>query len=297
MPSASRPRLLVVGLGRLGGALATQLQEKGWSVRVRTRSVSGRRAAKALRLKEATEAETRAIPLCFLTVPDGAVASVAASVANALGPTAGLVHCAGALRLDVLHAVAQGRPTGSFHPLVAVSSAETPLQGHAVAVATRSRWLAPELLRVARALELTPLRVPESARTAYHAGAALAAGGLVALLDAAVGTWEAGGIERRAAERALLPLMRSALGGVEARGVLRGMTGPLVRGDAEVVQAHLAALPQEVLPLYRHLFSRMLQRLNPTLPRPAALRLALLLGPARPNRRKRGGEKRPRPKG
>jgi predicted short-subunit dehydrogenase-like oxidoreductase (DUF2520 family) len=287
MASGSRPRLLVVGLGRLGGALATQLQQKGWSVRVRTRSPSGRRTAKSLRLKEATEAETQAAPLCFLTVPDGAVAGVAASLAPRLGPSAALVHCAGALTLEVLHAAAAGRPTGSFHPLVAVSSAETPLAGHAVAVATRSRTLAPELVRVARALGLSPLRIPESARAAYHAGAALAAGGLVALLDAAVATWEAAGIERRAAERALLPLMLSALGGVEARGLLRGMTGPVVRGDAQVVETHLASVPDDVLPLYRYLFARMLKRLSPSLPRPAALRLELLLGPARPRRRRR----------
>jgi len=288
MAPSLRPRLLVVGMGRLGGALATQLQAKGWAVRVRTSSVSGRRAAKSLRLREATEAETRLTPLCFLTVPDGAVASVAASVAPLLGPSAALVHCAGALTLDVLHAAAAGRPTGSFHPLVAVSSADTPLQGHAVAVATRSRLLAPELVRVARALGLSPLRIPESARAAYHAGAALAAGGLVALLEAAVATWETGGIERKAAERALLPLMRSALGGVEARGLLRGMTGPVVRGDADVVEAHLTALPDDVLPLYRQLFARMLRHLSPTLPRPAALRLQLLLGPGRPRRRRRG---------
>jgi predicted short-subunit dehydrogenase-like oxidoreductase (DUF2520 family) len=287
MAPGSRPRLLVVGLGRLGGALATQLQGKGWNVRVRTRSPSGRRAAKSLRLKEATEAETRAAPLCFLTVPDGAVASVAAAVAPGLGPSAALVHCAGALTLEVLHGAAAGRPTGSFHPLVAVSSADTSLAGHAVAVATRSRTLAPELVRVAKALGLSPLRVPESSRTAYHAGAALAAGGLVALLDAAVASWEAAGIERRAAERALLPLMRSALGGVEARGLLRGMTGPVVRGDTQVVETHLASLPEDVLPLYRYLFSRVLQRLFPTLPRPAALRLELLLGPARRQKRRR----------
>jgi predicted short-subunit dehydrogenase-like oxidoreductase (DUF2520 family) len=287
MASAPRPRLLVVGLGRLGGALATQLQREGWSVRVRTRSPSGRRAAKSLRLREATDAETRAAPLCFLTVPDGAVASVAAAVAPLLGPSAALVHCAGALTLEVLHAAAAGRPTGSFHPLVAVSSADTPLSGHAVALATRSRWLAPELIRVARTLGLLPLRIPETARAAYHAGAALAAGGLVALLEAAVTTWQAAGIERRAAERALLPLMRSALGGVETRGLQRGMTGPLVRGDADVVQAHLAALPEDVLPVYRQLFARALHRLSPTLSRPALLRLELLLGPSRPRRRRR----------
>jgi predicted short-subunit dehydrogenase-like oxidoreductase (DUF2520 family) len=289
MSPLARPRLLVVGLGRLGGALATQLQDKGFGVRVQTRSVSGRRSAKALRLKEATEAETRGCTVCFLTVPDGAVASVAAAVAPRLGPASALVHCAGALTLDVLHAPADGRPTGSFHPLVAVSSAETPLSGHAVAVATRSRSLAPELVRLARALGLRPLRIPESGRAAYHAGAALAAGGLVALLDAAVATWQAAGVDRRAAESALLPLMRSALSGVEARGLLRGMTGPVVRADTGVVEAHLASLPADVLPLYRMLFARMLLRLFPTLPRPAALRLQLLLGPARPAKRRRTG--------
>jgi predicted short-subunit dehydrogenase-like oxidoreductase (DUF2520 family) len=287
MAPLARPRLLVVGLGRLGGALAAQLQDKGFSVRVQTRSVSGRRTAKSLRLKEATEAETRACTVCFLTVPDGAVASVAAAVAPSLGPAAALVHCAGALTLDVLHAAADGRPTGSFHPLVAVSSAQTQLSGHAVAVATRSRSLAPELVRLARALGLSPLRIPEAGRAAYHAGAALAAGGLVALLDAAVATWQAAGIDRRAAEDALVPLMRSALGGVEARGLLRGMTGPVVRADTQVVEAHLASLPEDVLPLYRMLFARMLQRLFPSLPRPAALRLQLLLGPSRPAKRRR----------
>ncbi len=289
MAAPARPRLLVVGLGRLGGALATQLQRAGWQVRVRTRSPSGRRQAKALHVREASEAETRAAQLCFLTVPDAAVASVAASVAPGLSPGAALVHCAGALTLDVL--TPAGRPTGSFHPLVAVTGADTPLSGHAVAVATRSRSLLPQLLAVAHALGLHPLRVPETGRAAYHAGAALAAGGLVALLDAAVSTWEAGGIDRRLAERALLPLMRSALGGAESRGLVRGMTGPLVRGDAQVVEAHLAALPEDVLGLYRQLFGRALERLGQRLPRPSALRLRVLLGPV-PTQKRRGGPKR-----
>jgi len=285
MASPRRPRILVVGLGRLGGALASQLRRAGFPVWVRTRSVSGRRTAKALRLKEATESDLRRARVCFLTVPDGAVAKVAAAVAPSLGPGAALVHCSGALPLDVLHGPAGGRATGSFHPLVAVSGAETPLAGHAVAVATRSRWLAPELVRASRALGLAPLRVPEAGRGAYHAGAALVASGLVALLDAAVETWAAAGVERAAAERALLALMRSALAAVEARGLIRGLTGPVVRGDADVVEAHLARLPADVVPLYRMLMRRVLRRVSSALARPTALRLQLLLGPTgRPRR-------------
>jgi predicted short-subunit dehydrogenase-like oxidoreductase (DUF2520 family) len=287
MGSQRRPLVLVVGLGRLGGALASQLQRAEWPVRVRTRSAPGRRMAKALRLRETSEAETSGARLCFLTVPDGAVASVAASLGPGLGRDAALVHCAGALTLDVLRDAAQGRATGSFHPLVAVSGADTPLAGHSVAVATRSRWLAPELVRVARALGLSAIRVPEGSRPRYHAGASLAAAGLVAVLDAAVETWASAGIERRAAEAALEALMESALLGAQARGVLRGLTGPVVRGDADVVEAHLRALPPDVAPLYRALMSRVLERVAPTLPRPSALRLALLLGPAK-GRRPRG---------
>ena len=287
MGSPHRPRLLVVGLGRLGGALASQLQRAGFQVRVRTRSASGRRTAKGLGLREAGEADLRKARICLLTVPDGALGAVASALAPALAREAALVHCSGALPLDVLHGPAGGRATGSFHPLVAVSGSDTPLAGHAVAVATRSRWLAPELVRLARALDLHPLRVPERGRSAYHAGASLAAAGLVSLLDAAVETWVSAGVDRAPAEKALLGLMGSALAGVRARGLRRGLTGPVVRGDADVVQGHLAHLPAEVAPLYRMLMHRALERAAPGLPRPAALRLALLLGPARrPSRRR-----------
>jgi predicted short-subunit dehydrogenase-like oxidoreductase (DUF2520 family) len=33
---------------------------------------------------------------------------------------------------------------------------------------------------------------------------------------------------------------------VEARGLERGLTGPVVRGDVAVVQAHLESLPAEL---------------------------------------------------
>ena len=99
---------------------------------------------------------------------------------------------------------------------------------------------------MALALGLTPVEVPETGRAAYHAGAVLAAGLLVSLADAAVSALEEAGLERDAALEALLPLMRSALRGVETRGLERGLTGPVVRGDVGVVQAHLDALPPEM---------------------------------------------------
>jgi predicted short-subunit dehydrogenase-like oxidoreductase (DUF2520 family) len=282
---------VVVGVGRLGSALSTQLVKAGWPVTVRTQSPAGRRQAKRLGLHEADAKALSHADLCLLTVPDGAVAAVARAVAPLLGRSTGLVHCAGALTLEVLQPAAAGRPTGSFHPLVSVTGPETPLAGHSVAIATRSRALAPLLGRLAGALGLRPLRVPENGRSAYHAGAAMAASGLVSLLDAAIAAWTEAGVSEREAMTALAALMRSALAGGEARGAVAALTGPVVRGDAEVVQAHVRALPEDVLPIYLALQQRVLAHAAAHLPRPAVARVAAVLGPEAARRTKKPGRR------
>ena len=283
--------MVVVGVGRLGSAISVQLRKSGWPVTVRTQSPAGRRQARRLELVEADAAALSRADLCLLTVPDGAVAPVSRAVAPLLGKTTGLVHCAGALTLEVLQPAAAGRPTGSFHPLVSVTGPETPLAGHSVAIATRSRVLAPLLGRLAQALGLRPLRVPEEGRAAYHAGAAMAASGLLALLDAAVAAWRAAGVAERDALAALAALMRSAVAGAEARGIVPALTGPVIRGDAEVVQAHVRGLPPEVLPIYLALQQRVLAHAAARLPHHTVARVAAVLGPepARraPRRRRR----------
>ena len=265
-PRSSRPPIVIIGAGRLGGALALALNAKRWSVRLHSRGDEGRERVEALGLKSATPADLRRARVVLLCVPDAAVPAVAKELSTTLPRSAALVHTAGALSLDAL-GTAKGRTRGSFHPLCAVSSPRDSLAGHAVAVSTRSRVLRDVLRRMAEDVGLQVLDVPESHRAAYHAGAVMSAGGLVALADAAVAALGAAGISPDAALAALLPLMRSALRGVEARGLSGGLTGPIVRGDAGVVSAHLEALPEEVAPLYRLLSRRALRlagnRLSP----------------------------------
>ncbi|RJS25333.1 DUF2520 domain-containing protein [Corallococcus sp. H22C18031201] len=252
-----RPPIVIVGSGRLGGALGLALQAQGWPVRVASRDAEGQRRTRALGLTPATEDDLKKARLCLLCVPDAAVPAVSRELATRLPRTVALVHTAGALPLTAVDA-SRGRAVGSFHPLCAVSSPRDSLTGHAVALGTRSPALRGVLRRMAEDVELHALDVPESRRAAYHAGAVLSAGGLVALADAAVTALGAAGIARDDALAALLPLMRSALRGVEARGLSGGLTGPVVRGDTAVVAAHLAALPPDVAQLHRLLSRRAL---------------------------------------
>ena len=256
----------MVGAGRLGGALALALAAKRWPVRVLARSEESRRRILELRLKPATESDVAQARVCLLCVPDKAVPVVAEEVKTRMARGAALVHCAGALSLEALGAP-RGRVLGSFHPLVAVSDPRDSLAGNSVAVSTRSHWLREVLERMAKDAGLRALRVPEKHRAAYHAGAVLSAGGVVAALSAAVDAFRVAGISEEDALAALLPLTRSALRGVEARGLAAGYTGPIARGDSGVVATHLAALPPEAADVYRPLSRRGLQlvghRLSP----------------------------------
>ena len=274
--SGQPPRVVIVGFGRVGGAIALGLREAGWDVAVLPRSADSVRKAAGLRVFLADHDDLRAAQLCILAVPDSAVVPAMELVEEDLNPSTALVHCSGALPLAVFAVARTKRPVGSFHPLAAISDPKDSLSGHAVALASTDRTLHAQLERMAGALGMSPLEVPETGRAAYHAGAVLSAGLLAALVDGAVSALEEAGLDREVALKALLPLSASALKGVQSRGLERGLTGPVVRGDVGVVQAHLEALPPELGSLYR-LLSRRALRLTPALPPETRLALERLL--------------------
>ncbi len=267
-PRGHRP-LVIVGFGRTGGALARGLQRAGWPVRIFPRSGESTRRAAAFRLPLADHEALNQADICILAVPDNAVPLAAKMMQADLGPQTALVHCSGALDLSAFGSEPGilERPRGSFHPLVAISDPEDDLSGHAVALSATTDQLHGVLLAMAQELGLSPLEVPESGRAAYHAGAVLAAAGVVALTSAAAAAFAEAGIDEPTGMAALLPLMRSALLGVERRGLSRALTGPIIRGDVSVIRSHLDALPTELRGLYRDLALRALWLVRSQLPK------------------------------
>lgn len=272
----ARPRVVIVGFGRVGGALALGLRAAGWPVSTLPRSADSVRRAAAMRIPLADHEALGSADVCVLAVPDAAVPHALELIDEDLGESTALVHCSGALSLTVFKDAKTKRPFGSFHPLAAVSDPRDDLSGHTVALASTDKALGATLWKMALALRLDPIEVPETGRAAYHAGAVLSAGLLVALADAAVSALEEAGLERDVGLKALMPLMKSALRGVETRGLERGLTGPVVRGDVGVVQAHLEALPADLGAIYR-LLSRRALRLTPALPSETRAALERLL--------------------
>jgi predicted short-subunit dehydrogenase-like oxidoreductase (DUF2520 family) len=182
----------------------------------------------------------------FVTVPDSAVAGVAASVAA--GPPipekVAFVHASGALELGALAPLRGRHSVGSFHPLRSFPEPGPPeaFRGIVIAVDASSTSLRRVLNRLARDLGARPRRVDDSQRALYHAAAVLASNYVVALLGEAISLLEQTGWTEKEAARGLIPLAEGALANVKKRGPAAALTGPIRRGDAETVRRHLVAL-------------------------------------------------------
>jgi predicted short-subunit dehydrogenase-like oxidoreductase (DUF2520 family) len=75
----------------------------------------------------------------------------------------------------------------------------------------------------------------------------------VGLVDAGVEVLVAAGLDRTSATRALADLLYSTARNLRAVGLPDALTGPIARGDVEVVARHLLALRDHraILSLYR----------------------------------------------
>jgi predicted short-subunit dehydrogenase-like oxidoreductase (DUF2520 family) len=261
-------KVVVIGVGRTGGAIGYRLRRAGWPVSVVPASKTSVARAKKLGLRIAKPKDLTDAHVCLLAVPDAGVHLVARQLA--VGLRTAIVHCAGALPLDVL----PERRRGSFHPLVAISDPLDELAGHWAAISASDKSVESLLKRMAKALKMNVLSVPDKQRAAYHAAAVMSAGLTVSLLDAAV---LASGLPEKTMGPALVALAQSALRGASKRGLPASLTGPIVRGDVAVVRAHLEALPPAAQHAYRILSQRMLALVRHRLPHGTAAALDQLL--------------------
>ena len=262
--SAKRPRLGIVGAGRVGTGLALCFSRAGYRiVAVASRSAaSARRLSRRVRGSRACASPQEvadAADLVFLAVPDDAIQAVASGVRWHAGSAC--VHCSGAGDLDLLaKAAADGARTGGFHPLrmFGEPGKSFELSGCAIAIAGREP-LARELARLARAVGGRPLRLPEGARALYHIGANFSGAFVVGLIAETVALWGKLGIREKDALGALLPLLHGSADNVEALGLAGALGSVVARGDVGTVRRHLEALSRdapEALELYRLLSLR-----------------------------------------
>jgi predicted short-subunit dehydrogenase-like oxidoreductase (DUF2520 family) len=264
-----RPARLSVGIvsaGRVGAALGSALERAGHVV-VACNAVS--RASRERARRRLPDTAILAVDevaargeLLLLAVPDAELASVVSGLAatRVVRPGTIVVHTAGANGVGVLAPLTeQGCLPLAIHPAMTFTGSDEDLDRlpdscFGITAADDIGYAIGQSL----VLEIggEPFRVREDARTLYHAALAHASNHVVTVVADALEALRAalwgqellgqqlvvdapGGI----AERVIGPLTRAAVENTLQRGQA-ALTGPVARGDAGAVAAHLQALSE-----------------------------------------------------
>src|SRR5581483_10197448 len=177
-------------------------------------------------------------------VPDREIASAAQRLASDHAWKGKLAfHSSGALSSGELNVLRRrGAAVASVHPLMTFVSGSIPLlkgvpfamEGDAKAVAAAQR--------IIRDLGGEAFRISKRNKAAYHAWGAFASPLLVALLATAEQVASAAGVPPPDARKRMLPILRQTVENYAKLGPAGAFSGPIVRGDAEIVRKHLEVL-------------------------------------------------------
>jgi predicted short-subunit dehydrogenase-like oxidoreductase (DUF2520 family) len=202
------------------------------------------------------KAVIRDAALLLIATPDDAIPAAARHVAglDAVRQHHVVLHLSGLLDCTALAALEPtGAALGSFHPLQTIAdpaSAPRQLAGACAGVEGDARAIeAGEEL--ARMLGMHPVTIAATAKPLYHAAAVIAGNYPAVLASIAERLARAAGIAPALAGRMYLPLIAGAAENLLAVGPGQALTGPVRRGDLETLHRHLAALPPDLLSLYR----------------------------------------------
>ena len=255
----------IIGPGRLGLSLGAMLAESGAAAELLFVGRSSSPPPQSVLERPFASYSTQlagpppAGTCLLLTVPDGLIAEIAASIAELGAPGVGCVvlHFSGAQPATILSPAAErGYLIGSLHPLQTIADAERGADRLVGACFTfegdaRAKEVGRLIVDAAhgRMLEVHP---EDKAR--YHAACVFASNYVVACAAVAIRLLaEATGIGRDEAVEALEPLWTGAVANLSRPGLPGALTGPIARGDVETVSRHLASLTPETRSLYGHL--------------------------------------------
>ncbi|MHB8158071.1 MAG: Rossmann-like and DUF2520 domain-containing protein [Desulfocucumaceae bacterium] len=245
------PEIAIIGAGKVGGALAILLRERGYTISgVASRSYD---SAKSLALKvdarayQKTEDAAKDAGLIFITTPDREIENVSRHISGrgAVGPGTVVVHTSGAHSSDYLSGVREkGGLAISIHPLQSfadVATAMENLPGSYFAL-EGDQGAMPVAERVVADLRGRSFIIEAKDKALYHAAACIASNYLVSLMYLSTSLYEKFGLSGEEAFRALLPLVQGTINNIEKVGPVQALTGPVARGDVSTIEGHLPAL-------------------------------------------------------
>ncbi|MCY7346144.1 MAG: DUF2520 domain-containing protein, partial [Pyrinomonadaceae bacterium] len=247
----------IIGVGRLGGALAIALDRKKITIEnlFARNHVTAVKVAKIIesnpQVKSADDFSGLTSDVILITTQDSEIENVADRLLKTLKTAPQIFHTSGALSSKILNKLkTNGCRVGSIHPLISISDAVLGadkfadayfcVEGDDEAIITAKK--------IVGELGGKPFSVAGEYKTLYHASAVTACGHLVALIDAAIEMLNGCGLNESEARKVLLPLIKSTVENLAGQTTAEALTGTFARADIETFSRHLSVLRDNVSP-------------------------------------------------
>lgn len=203
----------------------------------------------------------RPATITLITAPDDAIVRVCQRLCEAekIQPSQFVVHMSGALGSEVLaKAQSMGAYIASAHPLKSFASPKAAIQDFAgTFCALEGDPPAVEVMQaLLSALGAHVSEINPNDKVLYHAAAVMACGGLTALFATCVNMLEKAGMSDAQAKAMLEPYMAQTLKNNAELGSSAALTGPVARGDNDIIAKHLACL-KDTNPLAASLYEAL----------------------------------------
>jgi predicted short-subunit dehydrogenase-like oxidoreductase (DUF2520 family) len=265
----------IIGVGKMGGALAIALDHKGFEVKhLVSRSIPS--FDKSLKFSKSKPKVLTYLgefdsDVIFITTQDSEISKIAKDLSNFVKSGQKVFHTSGSLSSELLSCLREkGCSVASIHPLVSISDSLLGskqftdkffcVEGDLEAVTTANN--------IVKALEGKIFSVETANKTLYHAAAVTACGHLVALFSVAIDMLKQCGLDQKIAQQILLPLVKSTVENLELQSPSQALTGTFARGDITVFENQIAIItekcPPEILETYLNLAFHSLNIIRPT---------------------------------
>ena len=229
-----------VGMGRVGGAVAAHLDKRGISVSGFF-DIDPKAKGRGFKKFNNTKELAAAADIIFLTVPDGKIAAAAKELKkHSLGNKI-VCHASGMLDADILG----HKNACAAHPLCAVPHDKTRLDGITFSLEGPKASVMAKVFKMAG----NPVvKISAGDKHHYHAACVIAGNLNFALLHTAAEMFKKIKVPKNSWKKLFLQSAEHFF-----EGGLKALTGPLARGDAKTIKAHLKILRGQSKNIYKTL--------------------------------------------
>jgi len=262
-----KSKIAIIGCGRVGTCLAVFLSKSGYHIEgyfsktIESAEKTSKAAGHGNIFKNTADAVCNS-NIIFITTPDNIIEKVCNDIAsqhqNMSGKT--IFHCSGALSSKILYsAESKGANVGSIHPLqsFALYKKDQPSPFKDINISVEGNLQALNIGKeLVEKLNANYFSIPTEAKILYHASAVVASNYLVTLENFALELLKEADISEKKAYEILEPLIKGTLNNIKERGATAALTGPIARGDCDIVEKHLKDI-DKIRPEFLNLYKTM----------------------------------------